>query len=136
MSTGHDGRPIATNVRNEHEQPVDEAARKRVELAEAWATKDRTPLLWGSDTFVGRKDTNEDRAICLGKCSDEAGAGNAGKHNVGVQLDFGKWFGVVRCHLVNVLCHVEYAESLVTFVLIVPVIHSTMDMAVKRPQNM
>ena len=56
-----DGRAIASDVRDSAGKPVDEAVLREQQAAEKHAALDRVKLHYGSDTFVGRKDHNEDR---------------------------------------------------------------------------
>ena len=65
---------------------------RRQKAAAKHAASDRVPLLHGTDTFVGRKEDNEDRATSIGGAEDNDHAGTA------FELDFGKWFGVYDGH--------------------------------------
>lgn len=61
-----DGRLSAVDVRDRHGRSVDDAAKRRAKATAAWDAQDRTPLVFGSDSFIGRKPTNEDRAVEFG----------------------------------------------------------------------
>ena len=95
-----DGRKQCVGVRDRHGKPVDDALLRRQKAAAKHAASDRVPLNYGTDTFVGRKNDNEDRATSVG------GAEDKDLHPGTVfELDLGKWFGVYDGH-----CGQECAE--------------------------
>lgn len=88
ISVQEDGRKIAVDVRDSRGKPVDDAVKRRQEERDKHASTDRVPIEYGSDTFTGRKEDNEDRFM--------SAAGGADGESV--ELDFGKWFGVYDGH--------------------------------------
>lgn len=88
-----DGRKQCVDVRDRHGRPVDDSLLRRQKAAAKYAASDRVPLKYGSDTFVGRKEDNEDRSTSIGGTQDkDLHPGTC------FELDFGKWFGVYDGH--------------------------------------
>ena len=90
-----DGRKQAVSVRDRHGRPVDDAALRKQKAAAKHAAADRVPVKHGSDTFVGRKTDNEDRATSIGGAGEGDDPGEGGGM---FELNLGKWFGVYDGH--------------------------------------